>query len=78
MSNDNNGGPNEPLEFKVLEYELGFLSSNWVHGTTKLGSDENLESILNSFGAEGWDVIHYAPATTTSTKRHIILRRRAR
>lgn len=78
MSTENNAGPNEPLEFKVLEYEPGFLSSNWVHGTTILGSDEDLESILNSFGAEGWDVIHYVPATTAGTRRRIILRRRAR
>jgi hypothetical protein len=55
MSSESSSGPNEPLEFKVLEYELGFLSSNWITGKTKLGPDENLESILNSFGAEGWD-----------------------
>ena len=81
MSNENNGGPNEPLEFKVLEYKHGFLSNDWVHAGTKLGSDEELEIILNRFGAEGWDVIHYASTTgssTTSISRRIILRRRAR
>ncbi|MBC7806077.1 MAG: hypothetical protein H7145_07985 [Akkermansiaceae bacterium] len=77
MSSEHNGGPNEPLEFKILEFEAGFLSELWVHGTTKLGSDKDLEGILNRFGAEGWDVIHYVPAAG-STGRRIILRRRAR
>lgn len=77
MSSDSRTGPNEPLEFKVLDYENGFLANNWVDGKTKLGSDENLETILNSFGAEGWDMIHYIPATVSTVGR-IILRRRAR
>ena len=77
MNSENNTGPNEPLEFKILDLKAGgFVGPSWFDGKTKVGNDDELEAILNAHGAEGWDVVQYiAPGMVTG---RIILRRRAR
>ncbi|MBC8138935.1 MAG: hypothetical protein H8F28_23920 [Fibrella sp.] len=78
MNSESDRGPNEPMEFKILEYEAdGFLNSAWFHGSDRLGSDKELEVILNKLGAEGWDIIQFLDATSIKVAR-IVLRRRAR
>ena len=72
-NNQYNEAPNPPLEFKVIDLKAnGFAGLAWFHGKTKLGAgEEELESILNRFGNEGWDVIQMTPT-------RLLLRRKAR
>ena len=79
--NKEDEAPNPPLEFKILQFKgAGFNRFAWFHGDTKLGTGDELESILNRFGNEGWDVIHaqIMPGVTTGIPAHVLLRRRAR
>ncbi len=79
-SESDKGGPNEPLEFKIIEFKAaGFVGYGWFHGETKLGTDKELESVLNDLGSEGWDIIQFLGAGFgTGTPLRVVLRRRAR
>jgi hypothetical protein len=73
--NENDNTQNQPMEFKILETKpSGFTGTGWFHDDAKLGSERELESILNRLGSEGWDIVQII----NGPKPSIFLRRKAR
>ena len=70
---------NLPMEFMIIEVKhAGFGGQAWFHGDIKLGNDEELESILNRLGYEGWDIVQIFLASLGGVMPRIFLRRKAR
>jgi hypothetical protein len=77
--NENDEAQNQPMEFMIIYVKgAGFLQTAWFHGETNLGSEGELESILNRLGNDGWDIVQIMPNVAGGAFPRIFLRRKAR